>query len=330
MFPDYLSNMKLRYDVLREISRFQPIGRRGLAANVDLTERTIRGEVELLQDRGLIEVTPTGMMITNEGESVLQAITPFILSITGIHDLEIKLKDKLNIDQVMIAPGNSDENGYVKKEMGQICTAFLRGCIQEDSTIAVTGGTTVHQVAEAMKPFKENVSCLFVPARGGMDNNVETQANTIAAQMAKQTGGNYRLLNVPDPLHEDAYHMMKEEPSIKNTLKEIKNADIVLHGIGDALKMAERRKSSHSVLQKLTELHAVSEAFGYYFNQAGEVVHQVRTIGIRVEDLSKAKSVIALAGGKSKANAIKSYFKQGKSDLLITDEAAANSILTEK
>src|SRR5699024_7108217 len=73
---------------------------------------------------------------------------------------------------------------------------------------------------------------------------VENQANTIAAQMAKAEKGNYRMLHVPDPLSETLYQTLLHEPMVKETLPIIKNASFVLHGIGDAITMATRRKAS--------------------------------------------------------------------------------------
>ena len=91
--------------------------------------------------------------------------------------------------------------------------------------------------------------------------------------------------------------------------------------------MGKRRKASDHVLAKLEKGNAVSEAFGYYFDEDGQVVYKARTVGIQLEDLEKADYVVAVAGGKSKAKAIYSYFKQGKSNVLITDEAAAKELL---
>lgn len=186
-------------------------------------------------------------------------------------------------------------------------------------------------VAQAMHPITADGSCLFVPARGGIGEKVENQANTIVAEMARKASGDYRLLYVPDPLSETSYQTMLHEPSIKEISHLIRNSDIVLHGIGDALTMAKRRKTTDEIIRQLVEAEAVSEAFGYYFNKTGDVVHKVRTIGMQLEDLETAQHVITVAGGRSKAQAITSYFEQGKrkSDLFITDEAAAKQILKE-
>src|SRR5699024_7424000 len=152
-------------------------------------------------------------------------------------------------------------------------------------------------------------------------------ANTIVAQMAKAEKGDYSLLHVPDPLSESLYQSMIKEPSIMETLNLIKNVEIVIHGIGEALPMAKRRKTSLPVIEKLTKANAVSEAFGYYFDKEGNIVDKVRTIGIQLEDLNNVKQVVTVAGGTSKAQAIASFMKQKKSDVLIIDEAAAEVIV---
>src|SRR5690625_6340781 len=91
---------------------------------------------------------------------------------------------------------------------------------------------------------------------------------------------------------------MIKEPSINQTLALIKSSDVILHGIGDALTMAKRRKTSTGTIQKLIDQQAVSEAFGYYFDQHGQLVHNVRTLGIQIEDLHPSKQVITIAGDR--------------------------------
>ncbi|WP_323368615.1 sugar-binding transcriptional regulator [Radiobacillus deserti] len=184
-------------------------------------------------------------------------------------------------------------------------------------------------VAEMMTPLENAQNCMFVPARGGLGERVENQANSICAEMAKKANGKYRLLYVPDPIGEESYQSIIAEPSIIEIMELIKASDVVIHGIGDAWTMAKRRKASQEVLDTISSRKAVSEAFGYYFNEEGDVVYKVRTVGLQLEDLAKTNCVIAIAGGESKADAIQSYFKQGKSNVLITDEAAAHRLLGE-
>ncbi|MFQ3544863.1 sugar-binding domain-containing protein [Halobacillus rhizosphaerae] len=327
LFPEVLEIMQRRYQMLYYIQLMQPVGRRTLSENLDLAERTVRSEVDFLSNQGAVAITSKGMHLTYEGQSILEQLAEFIKEITGIKVLEQQLKDKLNLDYVIVVPGDSDELHWVKQEMGKACVQYLKKQIEPGQAVAITGGSTMAAVAEMMPPLQEAENCLFVPARGGLGERVENQANTICAEMAKKARGDYRLLYVPDPLSEESYQTIIEEPAIREVLDIIRNAEIVIHGVGDAITMAERRKTPADQLAKIKESKAVGEAFGYYFNMEGEIVHKVRTVGLQLEDLKYTQQVIAVAGGRSKAQAIASYFQPGQSNVLITDEGAANALI---
>jgi|SRR5690625_1740205 len=327
IYPDLLEVMQKRYTILYTISLFQPIGRRGIVEQTGFTERFIRNEIELLHNQGLVNMTTKGMFITEVGNDIINNLHPFNRELSGISYLEEQLMKKIGIKKVIVVPGDCDQHEFIKQELGRATVQFLKKMVDRNVTIAVTGGTTMAAVAEAMVPF-EKYECVFVPARGGVGEKVENQANTIVAKMAKAEKGNYHLLHVPDPLSESLYQSLMNESSIVEILKIIKDANFVIHGIGDALTMASRRKTPQRVKKKLMAKQAVSEAFGYYFDIEGNIVHKVRTFGIQLEDLAKTSCVLTVAGGKSKAQAISSYMIQGKSDVLITDEAAATEILS--
>jgi central glycolytic genes regulator len=154
------------------------------------------------------------------------------------------------------------------------------------------------------------------------------QANTIASIMAKRTGGQYRMLHVPDHLGEAAYQSLMNDPNIQEIVAVIRKARIVIHGIGNAMTMARRRKTDQKTVEWLQQEGAHAEAFGYYFDRNGNVVHKMPTVGLKLEDIVQIEVVIGVAGGSSKAEAIESILKFGHEDVLITDEAAAQVIVS--
>ncbi|TLS35323.1 sugar-binding transcriptional regulator [Pseudalkalibacillus caeni] len=327
LMPELLEVMNKRYRILRYLRLMQPIGRRSLAVNLGITERILRSEVTFLKDQGLLEMSVQGMHLTEEGEQLLIQLEPVMNEVSGLRNLEEELKQKMQLQEVIIVPGDSDKAPYVKKEMGRACVSRLKKLDLSQNVIAVTGGTTLAAVAEMMTPPAHGEDILFVPARGGLGEQVENQANTICAKMARKASGDYRLLHVPDQLSEEAHQSLIEEPGVKEVLELIKSAGIVIHGIGDANTMAIRRKSSPEVIETLKAKHAAAEAFGYYFNQAGEVVHKVKTIGLQLQDLENCELVITVAGGSTKAKAIEAYMKRGLKNVLVTDEGAAKALL---
>ena len=80
------------------------------------------------------------------------------------------------------------------------------------------------------------------------------------------------------------------------------------------------------MIDNLQHHQAVGEAFGYYFDAQGQIVHKVKTIGLQLEDLENKDFIFAVAGGQSKGEAIKAYLSIApENTVLITDEAAAKS-----
>ena len=329
LLPDLLSTMQKRYEILRYIRLMQPIGRRALSVNLGLSERVLRSEVDFLKSQNLLLVQSSGMTLTQEGTVLMQKLEEMMKEVFGLKLLEEKVKETLHLPNVVVVAGDSDTSPWVKKEMGRACVTCMRERFHEENIIGVAGGTTVAAVAEMMKPDAKNRELLFLPARGGLGENVQNQANTICATMAEKALGSYRLLHIPDELSNASYQTMIEEPSIKEVLSLIKKCSMVVHSIGDAKTMAERRKTDPAKVATIKEKQAVAEAFGYYFNEQGEVVHKVKTVGMQLAELEKIETVIAVAGGASKAKAIRAYLKQAPNTILITDEGAAKELIRE-
>lgn len=329
LLPDLVDVMRQRYMLLRSVHHLQPIGRRALAQELHSTERILRAEVDLLKETGLLHVTAAGMSLSEEGQRVLDELEPLVGELFGLTELAERLQRVLGIAKVIIVQGDADHSPWVKQELGRVGARVLKQYVREGDIVAVTGGTSIASVAQHLTPSPAFKGVQFVPARGGLGERVELQANTLASAMAAKTGGTYRLLHVPDRLHPEALQSLLREPQIKEVLALLKHTRIVLHGIGDALTMARRRSYSEAELRELEQAGAVSEAFGYYFNEAGETVHRMPTIGLQLEDVKKAEAVLSIAGGKSKAKAILSFSKQSCQNVLITDEGAARAILSE-
>src|SRR5690606_29219044 len=143
--------------------------------------------------------------------------------------------------------------------------------LKANDVLAVTGGSTLAEVARSLPSATPAQDIVVVPARGGLGEEVELQANTVAAAIADRLGGAYRLLHVPDDLGEEAMSTISMEPKIKALIELIRSARVVLHGIGTAEEMARRRGLAPEYVALLDEGGAVGEAFGYYFDRAGRI-----------------------------------------------------------
>lgn len=325
--PEIVELLEKRYNILRTIYYNQPIGRRVLANNLDIGERIVRTEINFLKNQNFIEISTPGMTITKDGELIIDKLKDFIHELKGLSEIEKIIKESLKINDVIIVPGDSDEDKTILKEIGRASANYLKGIISDNSIIAITGGSTIREVIDNLPKIPGLNNVLVVPARGGMGRNVETQANTLAAKLANKVDGSYKLLHVPDNLSDKAMNTIIEERDIKDILNNIYNANILIYGIGRADKMARRRGLSEDEVNKIESEGAVGEAFGYYFSRDGKIIYSTPSIGIRNEEIGKIERSIAVAGGKAKAAAILSTELNNHNGILITDEGAAKEMI---
>ena len=318
-----------RFDLLRAVHLSQPIGRRVLADRLNLQERRIRRELTFLCQRELLHVGNLGVELTGKGESVLRDLEAYIRLSQGLSHWEIDLRRKFKLREAIVVPGDCDHDETVKKELARVTADYLRTHLVDGSILAVTGGTTLSEVATFLRPAAAQRDLLVVPARGGLGEEVELQANAVAAAFAKGLGGAYRLLHVPDDLGEETLQTIANEPKVKELVDQIRRCNLLLHGIGVAEEMARRRGLSAEETANLLAKGAVGEAMGYYFSEDGRLAHTTTSVGLQDKDLALVGLVVMVGGGRGKARAAKAILLHGGRDVFITDEAVAKELLRD-
>ena len=323
--PELISIIEDRFTILRHVQYAQPVGRRALAAALNMGERVVRAQVDFLKGAGLIGFTPLGMTVTAEGEAVLGDLADYVRALHGLSALENELAAGLRVRRVVIIRGDAGADPAALRELGRAAAGVLGEYLGDNMTVAISGGSSMARVAEAVTFAAPGVT--VVPVRGGLGEKVEHQANTIAAAMATRMGGRYRLLHLPDGVGGKALDLLfAHDPNVRAVAEMIRRSDILLHGIGRADAMASRRGGTADHIGELAGRGAVGEALGHYAALNGTIVHTAGSVGIPLEELAKDRRVIAVAGGRHKAAAIVAVTAAGSNDVLVTDEAAARAI----
>jgi central glycolytic genes regulator len=325
--PELVGTLEKRYNVLRTICHNQPIGRRVLAEMLNVGERTVRSEIGFLKDQGLIEINASGMTVTSEGIELIYKLNDFIHEIKGLSEVEKKIETFLNLKKVIVVPGDIEENPLVLKDLGKACANYVRDVLEDNSIIALTGGSTLKEVVEAFPKITNLSRIQVVPARGGMGKKVETQANTLAATLAQKLNGTYKMLHISENLSLDILDTLLKEEAVRAVIDTIHKADILIYGIGNAVQMAKKRGVPQAEIDNLINKGAVGEAFGCYFNKDSEIISETTAVGIKINEARKIKTHIAVAGGHNKIESIISTEFNDTNGVLVTDEATAHGIL---
>lgn len=325
--PDLTGEIIKRYRVLKTVRLLQPCGRRMVVLALGMTERTVRSEIERFSIQKLVQVSKTGMIVTEEGQEVLDGLESMFAVLTGLSILEERVAKVLGVAKVMIAQGDADVSERSRKEMGQLAMRMLLERTDPNSRIAITGGTAMADLVQAAPEAVKPLAGMVVPARGSIGRKMELQADTLAVELARKLQAEYRLLHLPDNLSETALAEMKKQADIAETIQEMEQANILLLGVGNGLEMAEKRRLDEKVREILQQKGVVAEACGYYFNRLGEVVYRTSSIAIDFNEIPKMDQVIVVAGGLKKAESILAVSHSVPQGVIVTDEGAALEIL---
>lgn len=327
--PDLLKILENRYQVLQKINLLEPIGRRSLATELNISERRLRTEIDFLRDQNLIICERKGMSMTEIGRDVLKDLADIIYRISDMNGSERLISQYFGIKSVVIVPGDLDKSNSVLSSFAYVLSDWLEEdlSVQKDNIISVIGGTTLQGVANYLRHLNYN-DILFVSGRGGMGDSISSQSNTVAAKMAERIGGKCVSLHIPENMSQETYKNLLVEPIIKSKLELINNSTIAIHSIGQALEMAKKREMDENEIALLKKHNAIAEVFGTFYNSNGDIVYQIPSIGLQYQTVSKFPNVYAIVGGSSKATAITAYLRKAPSQTkLLIDEGAANSVL---
>ncbi|HHY70499.1 MAG TPA: sugar-binding transcriptional regulator [Thermoanaerobacterales bacterium] len=325
--PEIAHTIENRYTILRNIYFNQPIGRRALASILSWSERQLRTEAKRLEQQGLLKINPRGMELSGKGEKIIFGLEHFIYHLRGLNPIAQSIRQRFNCGYVSIVPGDSDEDETIKMQLGKEAAQYLIKTINSGDVVAVTGGTTMAQISRSLEKTSGLKDVIVVPGRGGLGERVEIESNTIAAELAKKLQAQYKLLYVPDNLSPETMESVINEPRIQEILEIVHRTNILLHGIGGAEEIGRRRGLSEKQIMEIKKKGAVAEAFGYYFDSEGKVVHITTSVGLTIKDLKNIRIVIAIAGGTNKAPAIQAFLKYHNPTVFITDEGAARKLL---
>jgi len=232
--PDLIDVVKQRYQVLQSIYWLAPIGRRLLAQELNMSERALRTETDFLRLHGLITTSKSGMILTTQGEEAYQSLTTVMERLLGVHSKEKQLSKVLGIDHCLIVAGDSTKLPKVLTDMGKLVNETLDVILPKgENVIAAMGGTTMANVAYSLTPkLSQQRHLTFVPARGGLGEAVDIQANAVCARMAVHTGGEHRVLYIPEHVSEQTYKPLLAEPAVKEVLQLVDKSSAVVHSIG--------------------------------------------------------------------------------------------------
>jgi DNA-binding transcriptional regulator LsrR (DeoR family) len=249
--------------------------------------------------------------------------------------LEQRLINKFNIKRVLIALDQAN-NEEQRKQVAGLVSAFLAINLQDNSTVAVGQGQNVAAIADHVGLVTQR-KARFVCAIGGTHRSGDSiNADHICRQLAKKFGGSSETLYAPayvdNPQTRSAFIAHN---TVSETLKQAKNADYALVGVGDMNENSHMIKLGWFTQQEFAEARInegiIGDIGGFDFfksnGQSADTRLRDRVIGLGTEDLRRIPNVIAIASEERKALALAGALRTGSIDILATSVSCAMTLL---
>lgn len=248
--------------------------------------------------------------------------------------IEEDLRRALSISTVRVAEvPESDTMGA----LGQAAAELLADALLDGQVLAVGNGRSISAVARHLQPLTR-VNCTVVQLLGSIPGGLPEwgrDAPTVCSRIAEKLGAKVSRMSMPLIVDDPALlpSLMREE-KVATTLALGARADIAMVGVagleargpGNILK----EYLTPEVVQAIQRGHAVGHILDHHYDMAGNhVVTPLsrRTLALPLEELKGIPTVIGVAAGAEKTEAIIGAVRGGIINSLVTDYETASVIL---
>jgi DNA-binding transcriptional regulator LsrR (DeoR family) len=250
-------------------------------------------------------------------------------------DLERQLESLYGLKEALVVTCSGADTSTIVGQLGPAAAACLARCLQGKEVVALSWGTAVLSVVNALSPMNLP-DVRVVQFLGGLGElEAETHGAELARRMAQALGAKPRLIHAPgivkDQIVRDALAM---DPQVADTLELAGRADVALVGIGvfepDATLLSSGNALTAEEIDSLRSSGVAGDIALQFFDGEGRKVrHPIddRIVGTNLDRIKQIPRVIGVAGGQAKTRVIRAALRGGLVNVLVTDSQTAGQLL---
>ena len=247
-------------------------------------------------------------------------------------DLATRLRDTFGLSDAIVVPRDDDTpkpTGRVNERVASALAAYVRRYLHPGAVVGVGWGDTVARALSMLAD--ESLDGVTLASAAG-------SIQAISQSLAGDPKVAHHLRVVPAPLlvsSPEAAAMLREEQTVRDVLQLASTATVTLTGIGAVGPGASGVRSrilTAGVVASFAALGAVGDMLGEWFDARGRIVAEAtssRRIGLDLDQLRRMPNVVAVAGGREKADAVLGAIRGGYLKVLVTDETLAEELLAK-
>ena len=311
--------MDEKLSVLKDVAKYyyiENLTQAQIATRMGLSRPKISRLLSLAREKGIVKV------FISELEENMESV-------------EEELRTTFNLDKVKVVPVPPSDQSLAFQVTCKEAAKYIADLLEDGDRIGVGWGGTLFEISKNLQHLSRKNS-IIVQLFGNLDTGeADDYANDILSQFATKLDVKSSHI-IPCPVIVDnqiIYDILMHDDKIKSSMNLAKSCNKMLINIG--LPTADNclykgKYINEKDLQNLKD-HSAAGCIGCrFFDDEGKIVDQQldsRTIGISIEDIHKADSVITCVVGAHKAKALLAALKAGYLDIIIVDSNAALEVL---
>jgi len=252
----------------------------------------------------------------------IEIVSPFE---NDYSELEKSIEMKYGLKNVIVANDQADDLSQ-KKELAKEAALYLQRILKPKDVVGLSMGTTLREIPQYVTGRKDS-KITFVPLLGGVGQaNIEIHPNQIVMEIANAFGGQYMLLHAPAVVSDpNIIKTFSQELGIKRVMEMMEKVNVAVVGLGTPFDenstMMATGYYDHEDIELMKQKKAVGDICMQSYNAEGEskeFYSNKKVFGFPIEKLRNIETVVAVAGGLSKLEAIKGAIRGGHINVLIT------------
>ncbi len=248
--------------------------------------------------------------------------------------LESSLQKKYNLKEVSVLESDSLDYEGMVQGIGILAAELLEKYLKDGMILGMARGSGVYSAVQALRPQRD-MSLRIAQMQGAVGEKL-SDGSDIAHFLLDRYDATFYFIHAPLILESmESRQALLNEPSIQDTLRIAQQANIALVGIGStAPEVSSLLRTGHISKQELAltrEQGSIGDVAGCFIQADGssaDIDLANRLICLDLVSLKKIPLMIGVAGGRIKAPAIKAAIQKGLVNILATDSAAAQELLS--
>ncbi len=249
--------------------------------------------------------------------------------------LESELVECYELKDARVLAGQDERHEVMLQRLGELAARYFEDLLQDGMTIGISWGGALYEMIRAIRPRNhQNVEVVQLIGATGAEAK-PTSGPILSQLLAERLRCRSYQLHAP-LIVEDARarQALLRERHIRETLERARRSDIALVGIGTTrsgyYSLVRAGYLAEEDAAQVRRSGAVGDVCAQHYDYDGnwlDIDLNRRVIGIDHESIRRIDTVIGVAGGAVKAQAIHGALKGRYVNVLITDEAAARRLL---